>query len=199
MHPKIKDLSALLLAAPLVAGCVNAQRDDVSSVSLREPNPAPSSIRVTLDGLDAGSRVASDSVFSGFGCTGKNRSLGVRWTPVPAAKSYALILHDPDAPTGVGFFHWVVLDLPSETTALPVGASGSALPAGTVEAHTDFGAAGYGGPCPPPGPPHRYEVTVYAVNQRSLGLGVGATAALARFMLSQHSLAIGRARATYSR
>lgn len=199
MQKKIRDLSALLLVAPLVASCLNPQRADGPAGWLREANPAPLSIRVTLDGLDAGSRVASESVFSGFGCTGKNQSLGVRWTLVPAAKSYALILHDPDAPTGVGFFHWVVLDLPPETTALPVGASGRALPAGTVEAHTDFGVAGYGGPCPPPGSPHRYEVTVYAVNQRSLGLGVGATAALARFMLSQHALAIGRASATYSR
>lgn len=200
MHPPAKIRSVALLLAPMLwCGCAASHSGSSASPSLREPNPAPASIRVRFDGLDDSQRLSSESVLSGFGCTGQNQSPGLTWTAVAGAKSYALILHDPDAPTGVGFFHWVVLDLPPETTALPLGASRRALPASAIEAHTDFGSPGYGGPCPPPGQSHRYEVVVYAVDQRSLGLGAGATAALARFLLSQHTLALGRATATYSR
>jgi Raf kinase inhibitor-like YbhB/YbcL family protein len=127
--------------------------------------------------------VPLESVFNGFGCEGQNRSLALEWTPVEGAQSYAVVIHDPDAPTGVGFFHWIAVDLPAGTTSIPAGASGSAMPAGVVETYTDFGANGYGGRCPPPGTPHRYEVTVYAVDVPSLGVPAGATGALVRFML----------------
>lgn len=170
-----------------------------ASATLREPTTAPESITVTIGGLEANDRVANESVFGGFGCEGQNRSLAVSWTPVEGAQSYAVVIHDPDAPTGVGFFHWVVLDIPTSTTSLPLGASGSAMPTGAVEAYTDFGATGYGGPCPPPGDPHRYEVTVYAVDRATLDLPPAITGALARFMLRQHSVAIGRATAIYGR
>lgn len=167
---------------------------------LRDPNRAPSSIEVKIGGLEGGDRVPAENVFKGFGCEGENRSPEVRWSKVEGAKSYALILHDPDAPTGVGFFHWVVLDLPPETTSLPLGASGAKMPAGAIEGSTDFGATGYGGPCPPTGHGvHRYEFTVYAVDVPSLGLGANATGALSRFALGDHTLALGRATAFYER
>ena len=73
------------------------------------------------------------------------------------------------------------------------------MPAGTVQAYTDFGANGYGGPCPPPGPAHRYEITVYALDTATLGVPAGGTGALARFMLRQHALAIGRVQASWGR
>jgi Raf kinase inhibitor-like YbhB/YbcL family protein len=170
-----------------------------ASATLREPNGAPESIAVTIGGLEANDRVPLTSVFGGFGCEGQNQSLAIEWAPVEGAQSYAVVVHDPDAPTGVGFFHWVALDIPASTVSLPLGASGSAMPTGTVEAYTDFGINGYGGPCPPPGDPHRYEVTVYAVDVPSLGIPSGATGALARFALRGHTIALGRATAIYGR
>lgn len=167
---------------------------------LRDPNPAPETIAVTISGTDATGRFADAQVFNGFGCTGGNQSPALSWTPGPEGTlSYAIVMHDPDAPTGVGFFHWIAVDLPATTTSLAEGASSAegGMPAGTVQAYTDFGGNGYGGPCPPPGPAHRYEITVYALDTASLGVPVGGTGALTRFMLRQHSLAIGRAQATW--
>jgi Raf kinase inhibitor-like YbhB/YbcL family protein len=136
---------------------------------------------------------------TGTSCEGQNQSLALSWEPVEGAQSYAVVIHDPDAPTGVGFFHWIAVDLPASTVSLPLGASGSAMPAGAIETYTDFGATGWGGPCPPPGDPHRYEVTVYAVDVPPLGIPAGATGALARFMLRGHTIALGRATAIYGR
>jgi Raf kinase inhibitor-like YbhB/YbcL family protein len=134
-----------------------------------------------------------------MGCTGKNQSLAVSWTGAPEkTQSFVLIMHDPDAPTGVGFFHWLVVNLPKETNSLAVGASAS-LPPGTAQTTTDFGMPGYGGPCPPPGPAHRYSVTVYALDVPKLDVPPTASGALLRFMLRDHTLALGRAVATYQR
>ncbi|MBI4083099.1 MAG: YbhB/YbcL family Raf kinase inhibitor-like protein [Candidatus Lambdaproteobacteria bacterium] len=165
---------------------------------LLDPNRAPRTIKVTLGA--AGGKVAEESVFAGFGCTGGNKSLAVSWSAgPPGTESYALTLHDPDAPTGVGFFHWVVFDIPKGTTALPLGASAGAMPMGAIQGLTDFGGNAYGGPCPPPGPAHRYIATVYAVKAPSLGLATNTTGALLRFVLGQQAIALGRATTTYGR
>lgn len=111
-------------------------------------------------------------IAKGFGCTGGNVSPALSWSGAPAgAKSYALTLHDPDAPTGSGFWHWVVTNIPAEATGLAQGAGNGALPPKASGASNDFhdtGANGsnghYGGPCPPAGDqPHRYVFTVYAL------------------------------------
>jgi len=110
-------------------------------------------------------------VLNGFGCTGQNVSPALTWSNGPAGtKSFAVQLHDPDAPTGSGLWHWAVYDIPASATALAQGAGNSAasLPAGAFAGTTDFldtGATGgngnYGGPCPPPGDaPHRYVFTL---------------------------------------
>jgi Raf kinase inhibitor-like YbhB/YbcL family protein len=169
---------------------------------LRDPNPAPATLTVTIGGVDESGRFPMAQVFSGFGCTGENHSPALTWTAGPeGTQSYAIVMHDPDAPTGVGFFHWIAVDLPAGTTSLAENASATegGMPPGTIQAYTDFGAAGYGGPCPPPGGPHRYEITVYALDVPSLGVQAGATGALTRFMLAGHTLALGRAVATYGR
>jgi Raf kinase inhibitor-like YbhB/YbcL family protein len=181
------------------AGCATngASREDASE--LIEPNTAPASLDVELPGLKGGV-VQQESVFGGFGCTGENKSLAVSWSDVPdKTESFALIIHDPDAPTGVGFFHWTVFNIPKGTTSLPLGASQAGLPDGTVQGSTDFGTHNYGGPCPPPGGPHRYIVTVYALDVPKLELGPDTSGALLRFMLHKHTLALGRAIGTYER
>lgn len=178
------------------AGAPTTVASSAETLPLRDPTTAAESLTVTIGGLESG-RFQDAQVFSGFGCTGGNRSPELTWAGAPeGTKSFAIVLHDPDAPTGVGFFHWVVLDLPATTTHLD---EGQALPEGVVQGHTDFGAPGYGGPCPPPGNPHRYEFTVYALDVPSVGLPATSTAALVRFAIRSHTLAIGRASATWGR
>jgi Raf kinase inhibitor-like YbhB/YbcL family protein len=143
---------------------------------------------------------AGEFVFNGFGCTGGNQSPEVHWSGAPAGtQSFAVSVYDPDAPTGSGWWHWFVVNLPASTTTLARGAGksdGSKLPEGAQQINTDFGAPGYGGPCPPAGDkPHRYIVTVYALKVPKLDLPPSATAALAGFMVNANAL--GKARLTF--
>lgn len=175
--------------------------------TLFDPNPAEASLHVSLPSLSNGF-IPQESILSGFGCTGSNRSLPIAWTGAPTeTESFALTMHDPDAPTGVGFFHWLLFNIPKEVTSLPLGASTEAVPAGAVQGHTDFGTNQYGGPCPPPGRAHRYFVTVYALDIPRLELKAGtdtlqagpdATGALLRFMSAGHTLARGHAVGLYA-
>jgi hypothetical protein len=137
--------------------------------------------------------IADEQVFNGFGCSGKNISPSLKWSGAPAgAKSFALLVHDPDAPTGgAGWWHWVVVNIPAGTTELKKDAGkgdGSNLPAGAGQVTTDFGAPGWGGPCPPPGKPHRYVFSLYALKVEKLDIPAGATASLAGFMVNANSL-----------
>jgi Raf kinase inhibitor-like YbhB/YbcL family protein len=119
-------------------------------------------------------RFDNQFVLNGFGCKGGNVSPALQWSNVPAGtKSLALQVYDPDAPTGSGFWHWAVYNIPADSSGIPRGAGNSAatLPAGAFGGNTDFadtGATGgngnYGGPCPPEGDkPHRYIFTLFAL------------------------------------
>ena len=91
-------------------------------------------------------------------------------------KRFAVTVFDPDAPTGRGWWHWVVYDIPASLRALPQdagAASGSNLPPGARQTDNDFGGPGYGGPCPPPGSPHRYVFTLYALDAAAIAAGSG--------------------------
>jgi Raf kinase inhibitor-like YbhB/YbcL family protein len=123
----------------------------------------------------------------GFGCEGNNQSPHLAWSGAPAGtKSFAVTCFDPDAPTGSGFWHWLVVNIPPNVTELPPGA-GSAdgkLPAGALQTRTDFGKPGYGGPCPPEGDhPHRYLFTVFAVAKEKLDVAADTSAAVIGFNL----------------
>lgn len=100
-------------------------------------------------------------------CDGPDISPQLEWDNVPEGTvSFAIIMEDPDAPSGT-WVHWLVYDLPAETRALPEGlASTETLPRGGAQGRNDFGRVGYGGPCPPPGRPHRYFFRLYALNSR---------------------------------
>lgn len=143
-------------------------------------------------------------VFNGFGCTGQNLSPQLSWQNVPAGtKSFAVTMYDKDAPTGSGFWHWVVFDLPASATELKQGAGDPAkklLPAGAIQSITDFGKAGYGGPCPPEGDkPHQYLITVYALKTDKLGLDANASPALVGFYLNGQMLGKASVVAYYQR
>ena len=153
-------------------------------------------MRLVSDSFKEGDFLAQDHILSadyGFGCAGGNRSPHLRWEGAPAeAKSFAVTCFDPDAPTGSGFWHWVVVNIPAGVTELPLDASNAAsgkLPAGALQVRTDFGKPGYGGPCPPPGDPHHYVFTVFAVSQEKLPVTADTSAAVVGFNLHFNTLA----------
>ena len=115
-----------------------------------------------------------------MGCTGESKSPALEWkNPPPGTKSFALLVHDPDAPTGgAGFWHWIVYNIPGDATSLP---EGGPLPKGAVEGNTDMGKPGYIGPCPPPGPKHHYNFMLYPLKVDKLDVPPGATASYVGF------------------
>ena len=138
----------------------------------------------------------AEQVFSGFGCQGGNLSPELNWqNPPVGTKSFAVSVYDPAAPTGSGWWHWIAFDIPADVTALDAGA---ALPAAAREWQNDYGYDGYGGPCPPPGPAHRYVFTVYALDVAELGVPEGATSAVCRFNLLAHVLDSASFTATFA-
>jgi Raf kinase inhibitor-like YbhB/YbcL family protein len=108
------------------------------------------------------------------GCGGGNISPALEWSNPPAGtQSFALLMHDPDAPEAQGFWHWVVYDIPATAKSLPRGAGNvnkRLMPAGAMQGRSDFGTLGYGGPCPPPGGPHRYVFRLYALPTAKLNV-----------------------------
>lgn len=135
-----------------------------------------------------GDYLGQDHVLSenfGFGCAGGNKSPHLKWDNVPdGTKSFAVTCFDPDAPTGSGFWHWVVANIPASVTELVLDASAAGMPEGALQSRTDFGAPGYGGPCPPQGDhPHRYLFTVNAVGTEALEVTADTSAAVIGFML----------------
>ena len=129
-----------------------------------------------------------------FGCSGGNKSPQLAWSGAPAGtKSFALHCFDPDAPTGSGFWHWVVVNIPASVSELKLDAGNPAsglLPKGALQTRTDFGKPGYGGPCPPPNDhPHRYIFTVFAVSQDALQVTADTSAAVVGFNLNFNTLA----------
>ncbi|MDR3640576.1 MAG: kinase inhibitor [Humidesulfovibrio sp.] len=152
--------------------------------------------------LREGGGIAAAQVYGGFGCSGGNVSPALSWSNPPAGtKSFALTVYDPDAPTGSGWWHWVVFNIPASARALAAGAGSgkAALPAGSVQSRTDFGAPGYGGPCPPPGKPHRYVFTLRALDVDRLDLAENSSGALVGFNLNAHTLAKASLTAHYGR
>ena len=146
--------------------------------------------------IRAGGTISAEQVFQGFGCTGGNHSPALSWRGAPAGtRSYALTVYDPDAPTGSGWWHWVVVDIPARVHGLPAGAGNPArhaLPAGAREIRNDYGTRAYGGPCPPIGDrPHHYIFTVYALKVPTLDLPADASPALTGTMI--HANTIGSA------
>jgi Raf kinase inhibitor-like YbhB/YbcL family protein len=153
--------------------------------------------------ISAGGTIAESQVFNGFGCTGGNVSPALTWSNPPAGtKSFALLMHDPDAPTGSGWWHWVVYNIPATLSSLPAGAGDplkSLLPAAAVQGRTDFGTPGYGGPCPPPGKPHHYYLRLYALKVAKLDVPPDATAAFIGFMVRKNSQATAELMGLYGR
>ncbi|MCI1005713.1 kinase inhibitor [Herbaspirillum sp. C7C8] len=158
---------------------------------------------VSSTDIKDGQMLSISEVFNGFGCMGANRSPQLSWSGAPAGtKSFAVTVYDPDAPTGSGWWHWTVFNLPASTTSLPGGidAQGRGLPAGAMQGRTDFGSSGFGGACPPQGDkPHRYQFVIWALNTEKLPLDAQASGAMLGFFLNASALGQARLTAYYGR
>lgn len=175
-------------------------RTTLAAAALTFSAHAVQAAEFTLSSTDIseGQSLSVMQVFNGFGCVGQNRSPQLSWSAAPAGtKSFAVTVYDPDAPTGSGWWHWTVFNIPATVTSLPAGitANGQGLPKGAIQGRTDFGSSGFGGACPPQGDkPHRYQFVVWALNTDKLPLDPQASGAMVGFMLN--AAVIGRAKLT---
>lgn len=156
--------------------------------------PEVPSFEVHSDDVTHAEMMSENHVFNGFGMAGGNVSPSLSWSGFPEeTKSFAVTLFDPDAPTGSGWWHWVVLGIPASVTELQTnaaGTGGSGLPKGAFHIRNDYGVKDYGGAAPPEGdPPHRYVFAVHALDVESLDVDDEITPAVAGFNLRFHTIA----------
>ncbi len=158
----------------------------------------------TLKSTDIGGQLTKKQEFNGFGCTGKNISPQLNWDNAPeGTKSFAITVYDPDAPTGSGWWHWVVFDIPANITELKANAGNPELtiaPKGSIQSITNYGVPGFGGACPPKGHGlHQYIFTVYALKTDKLGLNAETNPAIVGYYLHNNTIAKASIVAYYQR
>ncbi|WP_433670009.1 YbhB/YbcL family Raf kinase inhibitor-like protein [Nocardia sp. CA-136227] len=166
-----------------------------ASVQVRPVVPASAAqFTVTTPDGTAEHAFPADFYAGAFGCTAANHAPRLQWSGAPAAaKSLAVTMFDPDAPTGAGFWHWLNWDIPTTATDFTAGAAG-------VAGTNDAGAPGYLGPCPPAGDrPHTYQISVLALDTPSLGLPATTTPAVASFSMGSHIIGVAHLSLTAQR
>ena len=160
-------------------------------------------LRIRVSGLGPNGEVPNDFVLNQFGCNGKNLSPEIAWSGAPAeTKSFALAVWDSDAPKSGGFYHWMIVNIPSAAHSLPVGAGNPEkrlAPAGSVQLKNDYGEPGYGGPCPPGHELHHYHFRLYALKAEHLPIDQGASPSMAAADCQKEALAKAEVVATYRR
>jgi Raf kinase inhibitor-like YbhB/YbcL family protein len=178
-------LTVLCLVVMLLVGCEYRERP------LKEEEMA---LTVSSSAFKEGDRIPAK-----YTCQGQDVSPSLAWSEPPAGtQSFALIMDDPDAPGGV-FTHWVLFNIPSDSRNLSEAVPTQAeLASGALQGKNDFGKTGYGGPCPPPGRPHQYQFTLYALEQ-PLDLRGGASKNQLLSVMEGHILAQGQLTGTYQR
>ncbi|WP_291724130.1 YbhB/YbcL family Raf kinase inhibitor-like protein [Bernardetia sp.] len=148
----------------------------------------------TLSSSDIGGQATKTEEFNGFGCTGQNQSPHLSWKNAPKeTKSFAITVYDPNAPTESGWWHWVVFDIPSDINELVTGAGDikqNLMPKEAIQSITNYGVAGYGGPCPPKNHGlHQYIVTLHALKTDKLGLDASTNPAVVGYYLWNNTIA----------
>ena len=176
-------VGSVLLTVGLAVSLAVASLTEAQQFKLTSPDIKPNGV------------IAEEQVFNGFGCSGKNASPALAWSGAPkGTKSFALLVHDPDAPTGgAGWWHWLVVNIPADAKELARDAGDPAAgkaPAEALQTRTDFGQPGWGGPCPPPGDkPHRYTFTLHALKTDKLDLPQDASAAMVGYNINGNTIA----------
>lgn len=165
--------------------------------------PAWANMEVTSTDISHGDFMAKTHEFNGFGCTGEDRSPQLSWSGAPeGTKAFAIMAYDPDAPTGSGWWHWQLINIPADVTSIATDAgnpSGKHAPEGSLQIQNDYGVAGFGGACPPEGDgAHRYQFTVHALSQK-LDLSPSASGALVGYMVNANTLASATIESLYKR
>lgn len=193
MHKKRTSTKALLLAAA-IGGLVSltTQAEQANRFALSSPD------------VEADGEIDSSFEYNGFGCNGRNQSPALMWEHAPeGTRSFAISVHDPDAPTGSGWWHWRVVNIPADVSELSRNAgnvNGRGLPEQAIQVRNDYGDKGWGGVCPPAGgSAHRYTFTIHALDTEQLDIPEDASPALAGFMIYQHEIARAGFIATYAR
>jgi Raf kinase inhibitor-like YbhB/YbcL family protein len=162
--------------------------------AIAEERPKRTAMQLTSTAFNEGGPIPAR-----FTCDGSDASPALKWSAVPSGtKSLVLIADDPDAPVGT-WVHWVLFDLPASASELVEDAPKSQyLPGGAKQGINDFKGLGYGGPCPPPGKPHRYFFKLYALDAL-LDLKPGATKKEVEQAMEKHILAQAQLMGTYKR
>jgi Raf kinase inhibitor-like YbhB/YbcL family protein len=185
MTPEETPLKTLILAASLLTLATTASALELTSPELANGKP-----------------MNKAQEFNSFGCDGGNLSPALHWNKVPeGTQSFALTVYDPDAPTGSGWWHWVVYDIPANATDLPAGAvAKNPLPVGTKQGRNDFGGRDFGGACPPRGHGvHHYTYKLFALKVKQLPVDENASSALVGYMLNANQIDSAQITATYRR
>jgi Raf kinase inhibitor-like YbhB/YbcL family protein len=185
--------------AALIAGALV-----MTSAVAQEATPSQKGgFTLTSPDIAQGRKISAAQVFNSFGCSGKNISPALSWRNAPkGTQSFALLVHDPDAPTGSGWWHWLVYNIPASVNSLPPGAGdpqNKMLPGGALQGRTDFDTYAYGGPCPPPGKVHHYHFRLYALKVPNLDVPADASAALLSYTVHANQLGTTEIMAIYSR
>lgn len=163
---------------------------------VRIPKAAPVHLEVTSSALVDGGKLQNAQVFNGWDAGGENISPDLSWEGAPSETAcYAITCFDPDAPTGSGFWHWAIVNIPANIKSIKAGKT----PQGAIEARNDYGFCGYGGACPPHGDgAHRYIFTVYALKE-ALDIDKNTSCAVCAFNIHALKLAQGSIEVTYER
>ncbi|MDO4642191.1 MAG: YbhB/YbcL family Raf kinase inhibitor-like protein [Neisseria sp.] len=177
-------MNKLIYTATVLALCFSGQAGAAPTLQVRQPQTAQKQMTLASADIRPKAKFKAAQVANSFGCSGQNISPELHWSNVPAGtKSFVVTMYDPDAPTGSGFWHWNVYNIPADTRKLAQGAANQ-LPAGAKMLKNDAGEAGYIGACPPAGDKaHRYIFTVYALNT-TLDLPDGTSPAVLGFNLN---------------
>lgn len=159
---------------------------------------------ISSNDIQPGQLMNKQHEFKGFGCDGGNLSPQLSWSNAPqGTRSFAISAFDPDAPTGSGWWHWQVINIPAGVHAVAQNAgslTASLLPKSAVQIKTDYGQAGFGGACPPAGHgTHRYQFTVHALSVEQLDLPADASNALVGYMINANRIGSATLEALYRR
>lgn len=165
-----------------------------TALSLLATTADAADFRLSSSDVEQNKQMADLYLQNGSGCSGGDQSPSLSWSGAPeGAKSFAVTMYDPDAPTGSGWWHWSVLNIPTSVHKLDRNAGqrdGGKLPAGAVQGRTDFSVPGYGGACPPAGDKtHHYHFKVWALSVDRLEINREMSAAQIGYMIRSNSLA----------